>query len=122
MTQADLCFKETCEKIINYGVSSDTGANVRTRWEDDGSVANYFSIVGVVNKYDVGKEFPMITYRRNALKSSIDEILWIWQKKSNNVNELNSHIWDQWADESGSIGKAYGFSCLRNIHLKLKMV
>lgn len=120
MTQADLCFKKTCEKIINYGVSSDTGANVRTRWEDDGSVANYFSIVGVVNKYDVGKEFPMITYRRNALKSSIDEILWIWQKKSNNVHELNSHIWDQWADESGSIGKAYGYQLSKKYPFKTK--
>lgn len=120
MTQADLHFKETCEKIINEGVSSEHGGIARTRWEDDGSVANYYSIVGVVNKYDVGKEFPMITYRRNSLIASIDELLWIWQKKSNNVNELKSHVWDQWADENGSIGKAYGYQLSKKYPFKTK--
>ena len=92
MTEADKHFIETCRKIINEGVSSE-GTNVRTRWED-GAEANYISIVGVCNKYDVGKEFPMITLRNNSktVMRAIDEILWIWQKKSNNVKDLNSHI------------------------------
>ena len=109
MTQADRNFIQTCEEILSNGYSSE-GTNVRTRWED-GSEANYISIVGVQNKYDVEKEFPMITLRNNSktIKNAIDEILWIWQKKSNNVNELNSHIWDQWAGEDGTIGKAYGY-------------
>ena len=109
MTQADQHFIETCKKIIKEGYSSE-GTGVRTRWED-GEEANYISLVGVTNVYDVGKEFPMITLRNNSqtVKRAIDEILWIWQKKSNNVNDLNSHIWDQWADEDGSIGKAYGY-------------
>lgn len=119
MTHADLCFKKTCEEIIKFGVSS-VGTNVRTRWKEDGAEANYFSITGVVNKYDVGKEFPMITFRRNALKSSIDEILWIWQKKSNNVHDLKTHIWDQWADENGSIGKAYGYQLSKKYPFKTK--
>ena len=109
MTQADKHFIETCKEIIENGISSE-GTNVRTRWED-GTEANYVSIVGVSNKYDVGKEFPMITLRNNSktFTKAIDEVLWIWQKKSNNVHELNSHIWDQRADSEGSIGKAYGY-------------
>lgn len=109
MTEADRHFKETCKRILEEGYSSE-GTGVRTRWED-GSEANYISIVGVQNVYDVGKEFPMITLRNNSqtVKRAIDEILWIWQKKSNNVHDLNSHIWDSWADETGSIGKAYGY-------------
>ena len=109
MTQADKNFIDTCKEIMKNGYSSE-GTSVRTRWED-GSEANYISIVGVCNKYDVGKEFPMITLRNNSatVKRAIDEVLWIWQKKSNNINELNSHIWDQWADENGTIGKAYGY-------------
>ena len=109
MTQADKNFIDTCKEIIEHGYSSE-GTGVRTRWQD-GTEANYISIVGVCNKYDVGKEFPMITLRNNSktVLKAIDEILWIWQKKSNNVNDLNSHIWDQWADEDGSIGKAYGY-------------
>lgn len=96
MTQADKNFIETCKEIIKNGYSSE-GTHVRTRWED-GTEANYKSIVGVSNKYDVGKEFPMITLRNNTntIKKAIDEILWIWQKKSNDVKDLNSHIWDQW--------------------------
>lgn len=109
LTQADKYFKETCKEIIQNGYSSE-GTNVRTRWED-GTEANYISIVGVSNQYDVEKEFPMITLRNNSgtVKRAIDEVLWIWQKKSNNIQALNSHIWDQWADSEGSIGKAYGY-------------
>ena len=120
MTQADKYFIETCKEIINNGFSSE-GTNVRTRWED-GSEANYISILGVSNKYDVGKEFPMITLRNNTntVKRAIDEILWIFQKKSNNINELNSHIWDQWADEQGTIGKAYGYQLSKKYDFKTK--
>ena len=120
MTQADKHFIETCKEIIKNGYSSE-GTNVRTRWED-GTEANYISIIGVCNKYDVGKEFPMITLRNNTgtVKRAIDEILWIWQKKSNNINDLNSHIWDQWADKEGSIGKAYGYQMAKKYEFKTK--
>lgn len=120
MTQADKHFIETCKEIINNGFSSE-GTNVRTRWED-GTEANYISIVGVSNKYDVGKEFPMITLRNNTntVKRAIDEILWIFQKKSNNINDLNSHIWDQWADSEGTIGKAYGYQLGKKYDFKTK--
>lgn len=120
MTEADKNFIDTCKEIIENGYSSE-GTNVRTRWED-GAEANYFSIVGVQNKYDVGKEFPMITLRNNGqtIKRAIDEILWIWQKKSNNTKDLNSHIWDQWADENGTIGKAYGYQMAKKYKFKTK--
>lgn len=120
MTEADKNFIETCKQILENGYSSK-GTNVRTRWED-GTEANYISIVGVTNKYDVSKEFPMITLRNNSktVIRAIDEILWIWQKKSNNINDLNSHIWDQWADDNGSIGKAYGYQMARKYDFKTK--
>lgn len=120
MTQADKNFIETCKEIINHGISSE-GTGVRTRWED-GTEANYVSIIGVSNKYDVAKEFPMITLRNNSktVKRAIDEILWIWQKKSNNIKDLDSHIWDQWADENGTIGKAYGYQMARKYEFKTK--
>ena len=120
MTQADKNFIDTCKEILEHGFSSE-GTGVRTRWQD-GEEANYISIVGVTNKYDVGKEFPMITLRNNSQKvlKAIDEILWIWQKKSNNVNDLNSHIWDQWADENGTIGKAYGYQMAKKYKFKTK--
>ena len=120
MTQADEQFIKTCKEIIKNGYSSK-GTNVRTRW-DDGEEANYFSIVGVQNKYDVGKEFPMITLRNNTktYKNAIDEILWIWQKKSNKISELHSHIWDQWANEEGTIGKAYGYQLGKKYEFKTK--
>ena len=120
MTEADKNFIDTCKEILEHGYSSK-GTGVRTRWED-GEEANYFSIVGVTNKYDVGKEFPMITLRNNSgtVKRAIDEILWIWQKKSNNVNDLNSHIWDQWADPDLSIGKAYGYQMAKKYKFKTK--
>lgn len=120
MTEADKNFIETCKEILEHGYSSK-GTNVRTRWED-GEEANYISVVGVTNKYDVGKEFPMITLRNNTntVKRAIDEILWIWQKKSNNIKDLNSHIWDQWANENGTIGKAYGYQMARKYDFKTK--
>ncbi|MCI8546909.1 MAG: thymidylate synthase [Clostridia bacterium] len=120
MTQADKNFIETCKEIIEHGYSSE-GTGVRTRWED-GTEANYISIVGVSNRYDVGKEFPMITLRNNTntVKKAIDEILWIWQKKSNKIADLDSHIWDQWAGEDGTIGKAYGYQMSRKYKFKTK--
>ena len=120
MTQADKNFIETCKEILSNGYSSE-GTGVRTRWED-GAEANYISIVGVSNKYDLEKEFPMITLRNNTntVKRAIDEILWIWQKKSNKVSDLNSHIWDQWAGEDGTIGKAYGYQLGKKYQFKTK--
>ncbi len=107
MSLADKIFIDTCRDILDNGVS-DKDLPVRPHWED-GTPAHTIKKFCIVNRYDLSKEFPIITLRRTAFKSAIDEILWIWQKKSNNVNELNSHIWDSWADESGSIGKAYGY-------------
>ena len=120
MTQADKNFIETCKEIMEHGFSSE-GTNVRTRWED-GSEANYYSIVGVTNKYDIEKEFPMITLRNNSktVYRAIDEVLWIWQKKSNKIADLNSHIWDQWAREDGTIGKAYGYQMGKKYEFKTK--
>ena len=118
MTQADKHFIETCKRILLEGSSSE-GTGVRTRWED-GTEANYISVVGVTNVYDVGREFPMITLRNNTntVKRAIDEILWIWQKKSNDVRDLNSHIWDQWAGEDHTIGKAYGYQMAKKHKFK----
>ena len=106
MTFADNAFKETAQKILNFGVS-DEGEDVRPKW-GDGSPAHTISTFGVVTEYHLDKEFPVLTLRKTSLKSAIDEILWIWQKKSNNVKDLKTHIWDAWADEEGSIGKSYG--------------
>ena len=120
MTQADKLFIETCKKILDYGVYSGTDENiVRTRW-DDGSVAGYYSIVGVQNVYDVSKEFPMVTLRKNYFKSALNEILWIFQKKSNKISDLKSHVWDKWADENGTIGKAYGYQLSKKYLFKTK--
>ena len=107
MSLADKIFIETCRNIIDNG-TWDTDLPVRPRWED-GTPAHTVKKFCIVNRYDLTKEFPIISLRRTAFKSAIDEILWIWQKKSNNINDLNSHIWDSWADETGSIGKAYGY-------------
>ncbi|MBQ6921873.1 MAG: thymidylate synthase [Clostridia bacterium] len=107
MSLADKIFIENCNDIINNGVW-DTDYPVRPKWLD-GTPAHTVKKFCIVNRYDLRKEFPIITLRRTAFKSAIDEILWIWQKKSNNVHDLNSHIWDSWADETGSIGKAYGY-------------
>ncbi len=107
MSIADQIFKNMCQDIIDNGTSTQ-GEKVRPKWED-GSYAYTIKQFGVVNRYDLSKEFPALTLRRTGIKSCIDELLWIWQKKSNNVNELSSRIWDSWADEDGSIGKAYGY-------------
>ena len=107
MSYADIVYKETCRKILSEGVW-DTDREVRPRWPD-GTPAHTKRLFGVVNRYDLKKEFPIMTLRRTYYRSCIDELLWIWQKKSNDVHELSSHIWDSWADENGSIGKAYGY-------------
>lgn len=107
MSYADKVFIDMCNDIIDNGYSTE-GEKVRPKW-DDGSYAYTIKKFGVVNRYDLSREFPIMTLRRTAFKSCIDEILWIWQKKSNNIKDLNSHIWDEWADENGSIGKAYGY-------------
>lgn len=107
MSKADKIFVEMCQDIIDNGYSSE-GQKVRPVWED-GTPAHTIKKFGVVNRYDLSKEFPALTLRRTAIKSAIDEILWIWQKKSNRVEELNSNIWNSWTDENGTIGKAYGY-------------
>lgn len=107
MSLADQIFINMCKDILENGTSTE-GEKVRPKWED-GSYAYTIKKFGVVNRYDLSKEFPALTLRRLAFKSCIDELLWIWQKKSNNIKDLNSHIWDSWADENGSIGKAYGY-------------
>lgn len=107
MSYADKVFIDMCRDILDNGCSTE-GEKVRPHWED-GSSAYTIKKFGVVNRYDLRKEFPVITLRKTALKSATDELLWIWQKKCNNVNELSSRIWDSWADETGSIGKAYGY-------------
>ena len=107
MSYADEVFIQNCRDILDHGVW-DTDRAVRPRWED-GSPAHTVKCFGVVNRYDLRREFPMLTLRRQYFKSAVDELLWIWQKKSNNIADLGSHIWDAWADEGGSIGKAYGY-------------
>ena len=107
MSYADKVFINMCRDIIENGTSTE-GEKVRPKWED-GTAAYTIKKFGVVNRDDLSKEFPALTLRRTAIKSCVDELLWIWQKKSNNVHELKSHIWDSWADENGSIGKAYGY-------------
>lgn len=107
MSRADGIFVRMCRDILENGFSSE-GQRVRPRWED-GSPAHTIKRFGVVNRYDLSQEFPALTLRPTAIKSAVEEMLWIWQKKSNNVNELKTRIWDSWADETGSIGKAYGY-------------
>lgn len=107
MSKADVLFVNMCQDILDNGFSSE-GQTVRTVWED-GTPAHTIKKFGVVNRYNLQEEFPALTLRPTAIKSAVDEILWIWQKKSNNIKDLNSHIWDEWADEDGSIGKAYGY-------------
>lgn len=107
MSRADVIFKNMCEDIIENGFS-DAEQEVRPRWED-GTPAHTIKKFCVVNRYNLAEEFPILTLRPTYLKSAIDEILWIWQKKSNNTKDLKSHIWDSWADDDGSIGKAYGY-------------
>lgn len=107
MSRADQIFVEMCQDILTKGYSSE-GQLIRAKWED-GTPAHTIKKFAVVNRYNLAEEFPAMTLRPTPVKTAVDELLWIWQKKSNNVNHLNSHIWDAWADESGSIGKAYGY-------------
>lgn len=107
MSYADIKFKENCLDILENGVW-DTDLEVRPKWED-GKAAHTIKKFGIINRYNLKDEFPILTLRRTAFKSAVDELLWIWQKKSSNIHDLGSHIWDQWADETGSIGKAYGY-------------
>ena len=107
MSYADQLFINMCRDILDNGTSTE-GEKVRPRWED-GTPAYTIKRFGVVSRYDLRREFPALTLRKTALKSCMDEILWIYQRKSANIHDLNSHIWDQWADETGSIGKAYGY-------------
>ncbi|MCR5303844.1 MAG: thymidylate synthase [Lachnospiraceae bacterium] len=107
MSYADRVFISMCRDILENGTSTE-GQKVRPKWPD-GKSAYTIKKFGVVNRYDLSKEFPILTLRRTAIKSAVDEMLWIWQAKSNNIHDLHSHIWDEWADEDGSIGKAYGY-------------
>lgn len=107
MSRADEIFIENCKDILANG-EWDTDVPVRPRWQD-GEPAHTVKRFGIVNRYDLSEEFPILTVRKTNLRNAIDELLWIWQKKSNNIHDLNSHIWDAWADETGSIGKAYGY-------------
>ena len=107
MSYADKVFKETVAAILSRGVS-DADLAVRPRWED-GTPAHSIALFGVVNRYDLAKEFPIMTLRRTYWRSALDEIFWIWQKKSNHIRDLHSHVWDEWADAEGTIGKAYGY-------------
>ena len=107
MSYADCIFKENCREILTHGVW-DTDQNVRPHWED-GTPAHTVKKFGIVNRYNLRQEFPILTIRRTYFKTCIDELLWIWQQKSNNIHDLRGHIWDSWADENGSIGKAYGY-------------
>ena len=116
MSFADKVFIDTCKDILQNGFW-DTELEVRPKWED-GTPAHTVKKFGVVNRYDLSKEFPALTVRKTFLKSAVDEILWIWQKKSNNVNDLRGNIWDAWADENGSIGKAYGYQMGIKHHYK----
>jgi thymidylate synthase len=107
MSKADQLFVTMCKNIMEEGESS-VGQTVRAKWED-GTPAHTIKKFGIVNRYDLQEEFPALTLRPTAIRSAVDELLWIWQKKSNNIKDLNSRIWDQWADKDGSIGKAYGY-------------
>ena len=107
MSYADKVFVAMCQDILENGTSTE-GELVRPHWED-GTSAYTIKRFGVINRYDLSKEFPAITLRKTYIKSATDELLWIWQKKSNNIHDLKSHVWDEWADEDGSIGKAYGY-------------
>ena len=108
MSYADEVFIRNCRDILTHGVL-DTDQAVRPHWEDDGAPAHTVKKFGIVNRYYLSKEFPLLTLRRTYWKTAVDELLWIWQQKSNNIHDLRGHIWDQWADETGSIGKAYGY-------------
>lgn len=107
MSRADELFKQNIRQILDTGVW-DTDYEVRPRWSD-GTPAHTIKCFGIVNRYDLSEEFPILTLRKTNLRNAVDELLWIWQKKSNRIADLSSHIWDQWAGEDGTIGKAYGY-------------
>lgn len=107
MSKADEIFINMCRDILDNGLSTQ-GETTRAKWEDN-TPAYTVKKFAVVNRYDLSEEFPLLTLKPTYLKSAVDEVLWIWQKKSNNIQDLHSHIWDSWADDSGSIGKAYGY-------------
>lgn len=114
MSKADQQFVSMCKNILDHGTTTE-GEKVRPHWED-GTPAYTIKNFGVTARYDLREEFPALTLRRTALKSAMDEVLWIYERKSNNVNDLNSHIWDEWADETGSIGNAYGYQIAQVTH------
>ena len=114
MSRADVLFCDMCTEVLEHGTTTE-GERVRPHWED-GTPAYTIKSFGVVNRYDLREEFPALTLRRTALKSCMDEVLWIYQRKSNNIHDLHSHIWDDWADETGSIGKAYGYQIAQVSH------
>ena len=116
MSRADELYKQTCIEILENGFS-DEGLNVRPHWED-GTPAHTIKKFGVVNRYNLAEEFPIMTLRRTYWKSAVDELLWIWQKKSNRIADLGSHVWDEWAGEDGTIGKAYGYQLGIKHHYK----
>ena len=116
MSRADDILVQNLKDILDSGVS-DEGLDVRPRWAD-GTPAHTIKKFCIVNRYDLSEEFPIITVRRSYLKSAVDELLWIWQNKSNNIRDLHSHVWDSWADENGSIGKAYGYQLGVRHHYK----
>ncbi|MBR2001653.1 MAG: thymidylate synthase [Firmicutes bacterium] len=108
MSRADQIFIDMCKDVLENGFSSE-GQRVRAVWESDGAPAHTIKKFGVVNRYNLQEEFPALTLRPTPVKNCVDELLWIWQKKSNRIADLKSHIWDAWADETGTIGKAYGY-------------
>ena len=112
MSKADELFVSMCQDILDNGTTTE-GQKVRPhwRWYPAYTIKNF----GVTNRYDLREEFPALTLRRTALKSAMDDP-WIYQRKSNNINDLHSHIWDEWADETGSIGKAYGYQIAQKSH------
>lgn len=116
MSLADQSFIKMCRQVLKSGTDTKD-APVRAHWPD-GTPAYTIKAFGIVNRYDLRKEFPALTLRPTAIKTAADEILWIWQKKSNNIHDLNSHIWDAWADEKGSIGKAYGYQLAKKYRFK----
>ena len=116
MSRADEIFIQNCKDILSKGVW-DTDREVRPRWED-GAPAHTVKLFGVVNRYDLREEFPILTIRKQFIKSAVDELLWIWQKKSNRIAELGSHVWGEWAGEDGTIGKAYGYQLGVKHHYK----
>lgn len=116
MSLADKYFVEMCKEVLEHGISTE-GSQVRARWED-GTLAYTKKIFGVIHRYDLSKEFPILTLRRVPIKSCVDELLWIWQKRSNKLSDLNSHVWDSWELSDGTIGKSYGYQLGRFVRLK----